>query len=253
MTPELIGAAAAATLAGFGAYHALAPRSQLYGQTFIGTPGVGKHLVLTYDDGPNDPHTLHLLDVLAKHQAKATFFLIGKHVRTRPAIVQRIAAEGHEIANHTYSHPSLAFCGHERIHHEISDCEAAVQDAGVKLTEVNGKKLFRPPFGARRPGALQIVRQMGYLPIMWSVWCFDWRQTTTAKIEQHAVKGIRGGDVILLHDGGHLAVGADRAHTVEATDRILRRYKQQGMDFVGLQQMVTGNARPTGSNASSKS
>jgi peptidoglycan/xylan/chitin deacetylase (PgdA/CDA1 family) len=220
----------------------LAPRSQLYGQTFVGTPGVGKKLVLTYDDGPNDPHTLRLLDVLAKHDVKATFFMIGRHVRSRPTIVQRIATEGHEIANHTFSHPNLALCGHSRIQEEITDCEAALHDAGVKLTEVNGRKLFRPPFGARRPGALRIARDMGYEPIMWSVWCFDWRRTTTDKVEQHAVKSIRGGDVILLHDGGHVTMGADRAPTVEATDRIITRYKQAGMQFVPAREMLAATA-----------
>src|SRR5207302_7301079 len=79
MIPEIIGGAALGA-AGFAGYHSLAWRSQFYGRTFIGTPGVGKKLALTYDDGPNDPHTLHLLDVLAKHDVKGTFFLIGKFV-----------------------------------------------------------------------------------------------------------------------------------------------------------------------------
>jgi peptidoglycan/xylan/chitin deacetylase (PgdA/CDA1 family) len=237
MLPLLIGAAAAAS-AGFTAYHSLAPRSQLYGRTFIGTPGTGKQLVLTYDDGPNDPHTLHLLDVLAKHDAKATFFLIGKHVRQRPDIVQRIAAEGHEIANHTFSHPNLALCSPQRIRQEITDGEAAIRDSGVDLTVINGRKLFRPPFGGRRPAVLRVARELGYEPIMWSVWCFDWKQTTPNKVEHHAVTHITGGDVILLHDGGHVALGADRAHTVEATRRILSRYQHEGMQFAPLRQML---------------
>jgi peptidoglycan-N-acetylglucosamine deacetylase len=237
MLPLLIGAAAAAAC-GFSAYHSLAPRSQFYGRTFIGTPGVGKDLVLTYDDGPNDPYTLHLLDVLAKHNAKATFFLIGKHVRQKPDIVRRIAADGHEIANHTFSHPNLAFCSAARIREEISDGEAAIRDAGVDLTLVNGRKLFRPPFGGRRPAVLSIARELGYEPIMWSVWCFDWKQTTANKVEHHAITLIAGGDVILLHDGGHVAMGADRAHTVEATRRILARYQNDGRQFVPLQSLM---------------
>ena len=239
MLPLLIGAAAAAS-AGFAAYHSLAPRSQLYGRTFVGTPGTGKQLVLTYDDGPNDPHTLHLLDVLAQHNARACFFLIGKHVRQRPDIARRIAAAGHEIANHTFSHPNLAFCSAARIRQEIMDGESALRDAGVEGTEVGGRKLFRPPFGARRPAVLRIARELGYKPIMWSVWCFDWRETTANKVEQHAITQIRGGDVVLLHDGGHLAIGADRAHTVEATRRILTRYQAQGMQFVLLSEMRNG-------------
>src|SRR5439155_5435888 len=101
MLPLITGAAAFAS-AGFLGYHALAPRSQLFGETFIGTPGRGRKLALTYDDGPNDPDTLLLLDVLDNHHVKATFFLIGKYVEQRPDIVRHIAEAGHEIGNHTY-------------------------------------------------------------------------------------------------------------------------------------------------------
>src|SRR5258708_33444357 len=107
MLPLAIGAAALGGL-GYAGYHSLAWRSQLYGHTFLGTPGQGRKLALTYDDGPNDPDTLLLLDVLAKHNVKATFFLIGNYVQQRRAIVRRIVTEGHEIGNHTFSHPNLA-------------------------------------------------------------------------------------------------------------------------------------------------
>ncbi len=237
MLPLLLGVGGLA-VAGASAFHAMSPRSQLYGRTFIGTPGTGKELVLTYDDGPNDPYTLHLLDVLAQHNAKATFFLIGKHVRQKPDIVRRIAAQGHEIANHTFSHPNLALCSASRIRREIADCESALRDTGVDLSLVNGRKLFRPPFGGRRPAVLNVARELGYEPILWSVWCFDWKQTTANKVEHHAITQITGGDVILLHDGGHVTMGTDRSHTVEATRRILTRYQSEGMQFLPLQQMM---------------
>src|SRR5258708_37610787 len=99
----LVSAAAAASYAG---YATMAPGSQLYGRTL--THGVDPaQMALTYDDGPNDPHTLRLLDVLARHEAKATFFLIGKYVRQRPEIARAIQAAGHEFGNHTYCHPKL--------------------------------------------------------------------------------------------------------------------------------------------------
>src|ERR1700761_6518351 len=92
--------------ASYAGYATMAPGSQLYGRTL--THGSDPHqMALTYDDGPNDPHTLRLLDVLAKHKVRATFFLIGKYVRQRPDIVRAIAAAGHEIDNHTDSHPNL--------------------------------------------------------------------------------------------------------------------------------------------------
>lgn len=234
MLPFLIGGAAgAAAVLGAGIYHSLAPRSQLYGETFIGKPGSGKQLALTYDDGPNDPHTLRLLDVLAKHGLKATFFVIGNYVRQRPDIVRRIVAEGHEVGNHTYTHPLLSLCDSGNARGELEQCAAALKETGV-----SDVRFFRPPFGARRPATLRIAREMGYTPVMWSVWCFDWKTTSADVVEQHAVRGITGGDVILLHDGSHKKFGADRAPTVEATDRIIRRYKDQGFEFVTVGGMM---------------
>src|SRR3954469_17772720 len=101
MLPAAIATASLATAA-FAGYHSLAWRSQLYGRTYLGTPGQGRKLALTYDDGPNDPDTLLLLDILAKHNVKATFFLIGQYVQQRREIVRRILTEGHEIGNHTF-------------------------------------------------------------------------------------------------------------------------------------------------------
>src|SRR5438270_9961954 len=144
MIPQIIGGAALGA-AGFAGYHSIAWRSQLYGRTFIGTPGKGKQLALTYDDGPNDPHTLHLLDVLAKHNVKATFFLIGRFVAQRPDIVQRIAEAGHVIGNHTYTHPSLGWASQAQLKDELQRCRQALTDAIGEHSN-----LFRPPFGARR-------------------------------------------------------------------------------------------------------
>jgi peptidoglycan-N-acetylglucosamine deacetylase len=226
----LISAAglAGATLAG---YHSFAPRSQVYGKTFFGAPGKSKTLMLTFDDGPNDPHTLELLDVLAQHDVKATFFLIGKYVRQRPDIVQRIFAGGHAIGNHTYHHPNLIFLGEQTLRLELQECAMALADAGVPVSDP-GKRLFRPPFGARKPATLRVARELGYEPIMWTVTCYDWKQTTADRVTAYAERQIKGGDIILLHDGGHKRMGADRRHTIEATDRIIRKYKGEGFDFL---------------------
>ncbi len=229
MLELLIGAAglAGATLAG---YHAFAPRSQVYGQTFFGTPGASKRLMLTFDDGPNDPYTLELLDVLERHDVKATFFLIGKYVRQRQDIVQRIVAGGHAIGNHTYHHPNLILASERTLRLELQECAMALADAGVPVT-TGGKRLFRPPFGARKPATLRVARELGYAPILWTVTCYDWKQTTADRVTAYAEKQIKGGDIVLLHDGGHKQMGADRRHTVEATDRIIRKYKGEGFAF----------------------
>jgi peptidoglycan-N-acetylglucosamine deacetylase len=210
---------------------------------------------------------LQLLDVLAKHDVKATFFLIGTFVQQRREIVQRIIAEGHEIGNHTFTHPVLSLCDRQNVLQELTYCEGSIllarrigdgtlnaaslqpggslrtneadlMQQGIVSRELSGTKWFRPPFGARRSATLRIAREMGYIPVMWSVWCYDWKATSADQIEQHAVKNITGGDVILLHDGGHKQLGTDRSHTVQATDRIIRRYKDQGFEFVTVGQMM---------------
>jgi peptidoglycan-N-acetylglucosamine deacetylase len=223
-----IAGAAGLAAAGVASYGAIAPESQLFGKTLhrLGDP---RQLALTYDDGPNDPHTLNLLDVLAKHDVKATFFLIGKHIAAKPEIARRIAAAGHTIGNHTHTHPNLLFRGEERIRRELSDCEKALTD-----TVGEHSKLFRPPFGARRPRVLKVARDMGMTPVMWSVTCYDWNPTSAERVERHAARQISGGDIILLHDGGHVAIGADRAHTVAATAALITRYQGEGFSFVSL-------------------
>src|SRR5208283_4451809 len=108
MLPALIGLTAAAA-ASAAAYQSMAPAGQWYGRTFASGPRGSKQIALTYDDGPNDPHTLTLLDVLAKHNVRATFFMIGRYVRQRPDIARAVAEAGHEVGNHTFTHPLLIF------------------------------------------------------------------------------------------------------------------------------------------------
>src|SRR4051794_16134260 len=156
-----IAGATGSAAAGVASYGAIAPESELFGKTLhrLSDP---KQLALTFDDGPNDPHTLNLLDVLAKHDVKATFFLIGRHVAAKPEIARRIASEGHAIGNHTFSHPNLAFCSGQRIRQELSECKKVLQE-----TVGDHSNLFRPPFGARRPAVLKIAGDMGLTPVMW--------------------------------------------------------------------------------------
>jgi peptidoglycan/xylan/chitin deacetylase (PgdA/CDA1 family) len=232
--PLLIAGAAAAagTFAGF---HAYLPKSQLYGRTFFGTPGRGKKIALTFDDGPNPACTPALLDVLAQHNVRATFFMIGRFVRQQPELARRILAAGHEVGNHTYSHPNLSLSSASKTRQELADCESALKDAGVG----NTCGLFRPPFGARRPASFLIARELGLKPIQWSVTSFDWNAPSAERIQQNVEKRLRGGDVILFHDGGHRGLNADRMHTVNAVASILPKLIDQGYEFVTIGDWLT--------------
>src|ERR1700724_4094529 len=124
----IFGAGLAAAAVAWG-YQCMAARGQWYGRTFTGLQPESKQLALTYDDGPNDPHTLRLLEVLAKHNVKATFFLIGRYVRQRTDIARELAVAGHTTGNHTSTHALLTLKGQAEIRRQLSDCGAALSDA----------------------------------------------------------------------------------------------------------------------------
>ncbi len=239
MLASLLGGLGAVGLATVASYHAISPTSQVYGHAFIGLPRGSHLLALTYDDGPNDPYTWRMMEVLERHGIKGTFFLIGRFVRQKPDIARALVEAGHAIGSHSWDHPNLIFISKAAVHRQLEQTQKAVFDAtGVE------PKLFRPPFGRRRPGSLGAVRAYGLEPIMWSVTCYDWKAKSAASIVGHARRQIRGGDVILLHDGGYRCMGTDRSRSVAASDQILTIYRQQGYEFVTIPQMIE-KAHPT--------
>jgi peptidoglycan-N-acetylglucosamine deacetylase len=225
--------AAVAVGAGASIYQSMAPTGQWFGRNFSGGNAGSKQIALTFDDGPNDPHTLHLLDVLARHSVRATFFMIGRYVRQRPDIAAEVARRGNIIGNHTFTHPLLTVQSTSRIREEITQCRAALTDAVGEHSN-----LFRPPWGGRRPGVFNLARQLGLEPVMWNVTGYDWNAPSADYIEQKITRRIRGGAVVLLHDGGHAGFGADRSKTVQVVDRIITRYKTEGYEFVTIPQMT---------------
>jgi peptidoglycan/xylan/chitin deacetylase (PgdA/CDA1 family) len=225
-----LASAAAAVAAG---WNSMAPRSQVYGRTFIGVNHQSRLLALTYDDGPSETWTPRLLEVLARHNVRATFFMVGRYAAQLPEIARAVAAAGHAIGNHTYTHPNLIFCSSGQVQAQLDECDRV-------LTNVVGEhsKLFRPPFGGRRPDVLKMAREHGFVPVMWSVSSHDWNASPAEEIERKITRQLRGGDVILMHDGGHLSPTVDRSATVTATDHILSRYKGEGYRFVTVQEMM---------------
>jgi peptidoglycan/xylan/chitin deacetylase (PgdA/CDA1 family) len=228
-----MGAAACAAAASAAGYQTMAPTGQWYGRTFTGLKRGSKQIALTYDDGPNDPHTLKLLELLAKHDVHATFFMIGRFVRERPDIARAVTQAGHVVGNHTFTHPLLIFKSAEETRRELSDCAKALSD-----TVGEHSNLFRPPFGGRRPATLRVVKDLGLQPVMWNVTGYDWNAPPASEIEKKVLSQMRGGDVILLHDGGHKGMGADRSQTVIATENLIRRYKDEGSEFVTITEAV---------------
>ena len=221
----------AAALAGATAYGLLNSQSQWFGPVLVAPPRPDQ-LALTFDDGPNPVATPKLLEVLARHGARATFFLIGEHVRREPALAREIAAAGHVIGNHTQTHPWLPRHGNAFIRQEIAACQATLEDTlGQAVT------LFRPPHGARRPAVLRAARGLGMETVLWNLILGDWHPVPARTIHERLTAGIarnrrRGvGTNFVLHDGGQHSSGAPRLPTVAAVQMLLERLGGK-MEFV---------------------
>jgi peptidoglycan/xylan/chitin deacetylase (PgdA/CDA1 family) len=222
--PLALSAAGAALLVGGYFYAGMWPESQIFGRTLIAGDDSAE-IALTYDDGPNDAYTERLLDILVRHNARATFFLIGRFARQRPDLVRRIHAAGHTIGNHTWNHPRLIFKPPARIREELSSTNATLED-------ILGEPVhyFRPPYGARRPAVLCIARELGLVPVQWNVMAFDWKPIPAEGLLQRMERGIARnqrhgrGSNLLLHDGGHTVIGVDRSRTIDATAALLERW-----------------------------
>jgi peptidoglycan-N-acetylglucosamine deacetylase len=228
---------AAGVAAGCAGCAAVRPTSQFFGPTLAYGSDPGQ-MAFTFDDGPNDPHTLHLLDLLNKYNAKATFFLIGKYVRKRPDIVRTIKQGGHAVGNHTYNHPNLLFTPLDRLQQELEDCNKALEDAVGA-----GDPLFRSPFACRRRRVLRAAHALGLAHVMWSVTAYDWNAKSSQAIITNVVRRVaasrrRRAEVILLHDGNYVGFGADRSFTVEAMRVLLEKYSAQGKQFVSIVELA---------------
>jgi len=238
-TTAAITLAAATAVAGTLTYAALSAQSQLFGKILI-APRNPNEIALTYDDGPNDIVTERLLEVLALHNVRASFFLIGNYVRQRPQIARAIAASGHLIGNHTMTHPWLAWQSYARIREELTGCNAILEDTlGIPI------RYFRAPHGARRPAVLSIARSLGLKPVQWNILPKDWEPIGAEEIAARTVRAItrnqrqNRASNIVLHDGGQAGLGEPRLPTVEATELLLHRYTPQtGTKFVTVDAWV---------------
>jgi peptidoglycan/xylan/chitin deacetylase (PgdA/CDA1 family) len=217
--------------AGIYAWGATVPSSQLFGRTMRRT-GDRSSMALTFDDGPNPAATPQLLDLLARYEAKATFFLIGRHVRAFPALAKEVVAGGHAIGNHTESHPSLALLSSARIKEELDRCDETILSNAMVTP-----RWMRPPYGFRSPLLHGIVRRRGNAGVaMWSAEARDWKIQAPGPVIQR-LHSARGGDIVLLHDGDHRVLEGDRRHVVKALEHWLPRWKDSGLRFVSMDEI----------------
>ena len=212
--------------AGGWAYASRWPGSRIFGDALTAPARPGE-LALTFDDGPNPTWTPKLLDTLASHNVHATFFLLGGFAQAQPDLVRRIAAAGHLVGNHTWSHPDLSRTPAQRVRQELwRTSQTLEQIVGAPV------RYFRPPFGARRPVVFRIARELKLQPVLWNAMTNDWSEPAadqiTARLAQKVDRLTHTGRAvnIVLHDGGHRALNSNREPSVTAAEQLIARYKQ---------------------------
>ena len=186
----------------------------------------GPYIAMTFDDGPHSTLTPKLLDILKERNIKVTFFVIGKNAQDNPDILKREAAEGHEIANHSWSHPDLAKLPQDTMRSEISRTQDAITNAiGKPVT------LLRPPYGALNPTQRQYVHDSyGYRIILWDVDPLDWRRPGASVVSERILKGVKPGSIILSHD--------IHPGTIEAMPATLDALIARGFQFVTVSELI---------------
>jgi peptidoglycan/xylan/chitin deacetylase (PgdA/CDA1 family) len=183
--------------------------------------GNGNVVSFTFDDGPNPPDTLRLLQVLRRHQVRAVFCLWGEHVRQYPDVVRRIAAEGHVLCNHSMNHDDLSTKTPEEIRADLVATSALIREV-VPYAQI---PYFRAPYGAWGQSP-QIAAELRMQPLGWRLAIADWEPPGTNVLVQRLREGITPGAVVLMHDGG-----GDRSQTVQAVNRIIPELRAENYRF----------------------
>src|SRR5256885_3896222 len=197
-----------------------------HGITFDWIHVDGPYIAMTFDDGPSAKLTPKLLDLLAAHHIKATFFLIGQNVAQKPDIVAREVREGHEIANHSWSHPNLAKMSDDGVRDQLHKTEDAIRSAsGNRLT------LLRPPYGSITARQKKWINQeFGYKIVLWDVDPLDWRRPGSNVVCNRIIKMARAGSIILAHD--------IHPGTIEAMPCVLSQLEAKGFKFVTVSELI---------------
>ena len=201
----------------------------VYSSVHVNAP----YIAITFDDGPHATLTPKLLDLLKERNIKATFFVIGKNAAEYPDILRRIAAEGHEIANHSWSHPDLAKLPQDTVRGEISRTQDAITN-----TIARPVTLLRPPYGALQTTQKQWVHDTyGYRIILWDVDPLDWRRPGASVVSERILKGAKPGSIILAHD--------IHPGTIEAMPATLDQLIARGFQFVTVSELIKLEVAPT--------
>ena len=185
-----------------------------------------KAIALTFDDGPWPKTTTQILDILKKNNIKATFFWVGRYLQTYPELGKQVAAAGHAIGNHTWSHQYIKY-NEDGAAREIDRTSSLIEEVtGVKTS------MFRPPGGILNNGLTAYAQKKNYAVIMWSADSLDWRAATQSLMD-NVMRQANSGGIVLMHDGG-----GNRSRTVQALPDIIARLRKEGYKFVTVPELL---------------
>ena len=218
---------AAASLAAHGTWYR---NSWVFGAPLHRLPGVDNVVSLTFDDGPNPQATPAILDVLRREGVPATFFILGRHAERWPALVRRVANEGHQLGNHGYWHRKLHRRGPAYVRDDLTRGTAAITAASGGVMP----RHFRAPHGFRSPWVTPIARTLGQRTVGWSLGVWDSARPGADEIARRSVAGMHAGSILLLHDGDGYDPEGDRRQTAEALPMIIDGLRTRGFRFATL-------------------
>jgi peptidoglycan/xylan/chitin deacetylase (PgdA/CDA1 family) len=230
----MIEAGAGCAVSAAAAFMAWAVRgrsSEVFGSSVWRGPRNRAAVALTFDDGPSES-TPRLLEVLARHGAPATFFQCGANVERLPAVARAVREAGHEIGNHSHTHPYFHFRRERFIEEELRRAQQAIRDS-TGASPV----WMRAPYGVRWFGLKEAQRRLGLTGVMWTVIGYDWKFRADA-IVRRVLSRAGNGSIICLHDGRRLDVDPPVRETVEAVDRLIPAIRARGLRLETVSQLL---------------
>ena len=200
-----------------------------------GPAGAAPQVALTFDDGPNPPYTGQILGILARYQVPATFFCVGLQASAHAADIARMAADGHGLGNHTWSHPFLPDLSRAELAEQLDRTDEVVARAAGGAAP----GLFRPPYGSRSPDVLRWLGERAAPVVLWDVDPSDWARPGAAVIAGRVLMQARAGTIILMHDGG-----GDRSQTVTALPLVIEGLLDRGFHFTRAGDLLAAASPP---------